>query len=60
MIDQTGRDIRDGALDDLAKNHRIISFSEYEDDIERVTMDDIRNLLKWLSPGRRWTLIESP
>jgi len=60
IIDKTGRDIRDGALYDLAENHRIISFSEYRDDIERVTMDDIRKLLKWLSPDRRWTIIGSP
>lgn len=57
MIDPTGRDICDGALDDLADEQRIISLAEYGNNIEQVTMNDIRNLLQWLRPEQRWTLI---
>lgn len=60
LIDPTGRGICDGALDDLADNQRIISLTEYLHDIKRVTMNDIHDLLQWLRPERRWTLITRP
>jgi predicted Zn-dependent peptidase len=60
MIDSAGKGVCDGALDDLAKYHRIISLTEIGDDLERVTMSDVRNLLQWLRPERRWTLIIRP
>lgn len=60
MIDPTGQGICDGVLDDLADNQRIVSLAEYGNDIERVTMSDIRNLLQWLRLERRWTLIMRP
>lgn len=60
MIDPTGRDICEGALDDLADEQRIISLAECSNGMGRVTMSDIRNLLQWLRPERRWTLIMRP
>jgi len=60
MIDPTGRSICDGALDGLAQYHRIISLAEIGNDLERVTMSEVRNLLQWLRPERRWTLITQP
>ncbi|MBI4709103.1 MAG: insulinase family protein [Candidatus Portnoybacteria bacterium] len=60
MIDPTGKGVCDGALDDLADHHRIISLAEIGEDKERVTMDDVRNALQWLRPERRWTLITRP
>ncbi len=60
MIDPTGRGICDNALEDLANYQRIISLAEYRENIERVTMSDIRSLLQWLKPERRWTLIGKP
>ncbi len=60
MIDPTGQGIRNGALDDLANYQRVISLAEYGNDINRVTMDDVRELLQYLSPERRWTLITKP
>lgn len=60
MIDSTGKKICDGALDDLAEYQRIISLAEYAKDTERVTMNDIRNLLQWLRPEWRWTRIQRP
>jgi predicted Zn-dependent peptidase len=60
MTDPTGKGVCDGALDDLAKDQRIISLKEIGDDFERVTMSDIRNVLQWLRPERRWTLVTRP
>ena len=60
MIDPTGKGICDGALEDLADDHRIISIAEIIRDLERVTMGDIRSLLRYLRPERRWTLIVRP
>lgn len=60
MIDPTGRNICDDALDDLAEYQRIISLAEVGNDLERVTMADIKNAFHWLRPERRWTLITRP
>lgn len=60
MIDPTGKDIGDDALDDLAKDQRIISLKGIGDDLEQVTMSDVRSGLQWLQPERRWTLITQP
>ena len=60
MTDPTGKGICDGALDDLAEDQRIISLKEIGDDLERATMNDVRGVLQWLRPERRWTLITRP
>lgn len=60
VVDPTGKGICDGALDDLADEQRIISLAESGNDLERVTMEDVRNVLQWLRPERRWTLITKP
>ncbi len=60
MTDPTGTDICDGALDNLAEDQRIVSLAEISNDLEQVTMTDVRNLLQWLRPERRWTLITRP
>jgi len=60
MTDPTGKGIRDGALDDLAEDQRIMSLKEIGDDLEHVTMSDVRGVLQWLRPDRRWTLITRP
>lgn len=60
MIDSTGREVCDSALDDLAEDQRIITLTEIANDLERVTMDDVREVLSWLTPDRRWTLITRP
>lgn len=60
MIDLRGRDICDNVLEHLSCHQRIIPIRETVDDLRSVTMDDVRNVLKWLSPERRWTLIVRP
>ncbi len=60
MTDPTGKNICDGVLDDLAEDQRIVSLKEIGDDLERVTMSDIKDLLQWIQPERRWTLITRP
>ena len=60
MIDQNGRQIRDISLMELADWNRISALSEVRDDLERVTMDDVRAVLEMLHPERRWTCITRP
>jgi len=60
MIDPKARDICDGALKDLANHQSISSLAEDARDIEALTMDDIRKLLQWLKPERRWTCVTTP
>lgn len=59
-IDASGAAIRNKTLTDLAYRQRIITMEEYNRDLERVTMDDIRALLEHLRPERRWTLLVRP
>ncbi len=60
MNDRMGRGIRDACLNDLADCHRIISLTEYDKELKAMEMSDIRNLLQWIRPERRWTLIRKP
>lgn len=60
MVDPMGRLVRDNSLDDLADFHRIISLTEYGKELEALSMGDIRNLLKWIHPERRWTVVGKP
>lgn len=60
MIDPTGRGICEGTFPGLSRYERIISLAEVGHELERVTMDDIRNVLRWLRQERRWTLITRP
>lgn len=60
MLDPTGKSVRDRALDELADHQRIISLAEYIRDAEQMTFDDVRDLLQWFKPERRWTLIVRP
>jgi len=60
MIDPTGRNIRDGAIDDISKYQRIITLAEYAQKLERLQMADMRHLLAHLKPERRWTLLNRP
>lgn len=60
MVDETGASIRNGALIDLAEYQRIVSLAEYIAKVEQITMSDVYNLLKWLRPEQRWTLIVKP
>lgn len=60
MTDSSARGICEAAMDDLDESQRIITLADDERDIERLTMDDVRDLLKWLTPDRRWTAITIP
>lgn len=60
MVDSTGKNICNGALKDLAEDQRITSLKEIERDLKRTSMSDVCNLLEWLRPERRWTLITKP
>ncbi len=60
MSDPSGRGVRDAVLNDLTNFNRIISLAEYNKEVEALQMSDIRNMLKWLRPEQRWTLIRKP
>ncbi|MBI2054328.1 MAG: insulinase family protein [Candidatus Staskawiczbacteria bacterium] len=60
LMDQRGIGICNGALNDLSRFYKIISLAEYEKKLEAVQMSDIQNLLQWIGPERRWTLIKKP
>lgn len=60
MADPNGQGLCGCAIEDLVQYQRIISFAEYREDIKRITMSDVRSLLQYLRPERRWTLITKP
>ncbi|HRY31062.1 MAG TPA: pitrilysin family protein [Candidatus Paceibacterota bacterium] len=60
MLDLTARELCDDAIADLDVYQRVITLAEYCEAVNRVTMDDIRDILRWLRPARRWTLIVRP
>jgi predicted Zn-dependent peptidase len=60
LLDPTGKGIRNDAVGELADYHRIITLEEAMVMIEKKNMDDIRAILPWLEPARRWTLLTRP
>jgi len=60
MCDPKGRGVQDAAADDLADVGRIVSMTEFGKEVEAVEMSDVRALLSWIRPERRWTLIKKP
>jgi predicted Zn-dependent peptidase len=60
MVDLSGQGVRNEALGELRKWQRIHSLAEIRTETERIVMDDIRQLLHWLRPECRWTLITRP
>lgn len=60
MSDQSGQDIFDGSIEDLSDSQRIITLKEYCKSVESVKMNDINNLIDYLCPEKRWTLIMRP
>jgi predicted Zn-dependent peptidase len=60
MVDQSAGRFCDDLLLDLADYQRIISLTEIRDDLSRVTMEEVRSVLEWLRPERRWTCITRP
>lgn len=60
MWDGGGRGVQQAAADKLSLFGRIISLTEFGKQIEAVEMSNVRELLSWLRPERRWTLIKKP
>lgn len=60
MVDPKARDLCEGATDELASHQKISSLAEDAREIAELTMDDVRGLLRWLKPERRWTVITKP
>lgn len=59
-LDCNGQGIRNGAMDDLAYHHRIITISDVHHRLEQLTMDNVRDALHHFQPERRWTLMIFP
>lgn len=60
MVDITGADLCEKAMMQLAHHEHIVPLEESRSGMERVTMGDVRTMLAWLKPARRWTLIVRP
>ncbi len=60
MLDTSGKGLCDGATDDLINHQRIISVAGHNEGVDRVTMKDIREVIDWLRPKQRWTLVVHP
>ena len=55
MVDLSGKVVCDSALSNLATYYRIRTLTEINNEINSVTMEDVREVLKWLTPECRWT-----
>ncbi|MDB5266745.1 MAG: Peptidase domain protein [Parcubacteria group bacterium] len=60
MSDLNGTAIRGSALKDLEKEQKVVTCKESRDSLRKLTMEDVRSALKWLSPERRFTLLKVP
>jgi predicted Zn-dependent peptidase len=60
ILDKKGSEVTESSLTDLSSYQRIISISEINRDIEKLTFSNIKDILKWLTPEFRWTLIIKP
>lgn len=60
MTDPSGCGVCNATVNELADYNRIISLTEYGRELEALKMSDIRDMLKWLRPEQRWTLINKP
>jgi predicted Zn-dependent peptidase len=60
MADLTANDVRGGAMSDLCEYQRITSYAEDYSGLMSVTMDSVRNVLEYLRPERRWTILRVP
>jgi predicted Zn-dependent peptidase len=60
MLDVSGGRVCDAVMDDVERYGRIISVQELIEAYQSVTMADIREVLSYLRPERRWTAISHP
>ncbi len=60
MRDQSGRGIRDGAVDDLVEFNKIYTREEDVWGRRAVTFNDVKKLLPLLQRSRRWTFLAHP
>ena len=60
MIDPNARGLCDDAINDIIHHERIRCLDEERREVQSLTFDDVRCLLPWLRPERRWTMISEP
>ena len=60
MADLSANRLCKDVINEVAAFHRPIPRSEYARNIENTTMDDVCNVLPFLSADKRWTLIKRP
>jgi hypothetical protein len=60
MLDLSAEDLSNSIGNDLMTKHRIITHTEFFDDLQNTSLNNIKEILKWLEPKRRWTGILTP
>lgn len=60
MADLSGRALCSSVADELISFHRIITTEEYLDDLKKISMDDIKTIVSFLTKERRHSLIFCP
>jgi predicted Zn-dependent peptidase len=60
MADLTASDVRSGAIADLCVKQRISSNMEDHSHLLAVNLDDMRKVIEYLRPERRWTFLRVP
>ncbi len=60
MMDPRAKDVCDESLEHLSDFQRIRSLREYCDELSAITMGEMRDVLRWLRPEQRWTIITKP
>ncbi|MFC1609266.1 M16 family metallopeptidase [Patescibacteria group bacterium] len=60
LFDLNAQQLCRNSISDLYRYGRIVSMDEYRKSIECVTLNDVRDLTRWIAPEMRWTLIAKP
>ncbi len=59
-LDMTGRALRDNVMNQLQTDHLFTTSTEDNHRISLVTLEDIREVMKWFAPHRRRTVLTVP
>ncbi len=60
MLDLSGASLCGQAVDNLIIWQRIPTLTEWKEEIEATTFNDVTALLPWIDPAMRWTLLIKP
>jgi predicted Zn-dependent peptidase len=60
MNDETAADMLSESMSDVHRYGKVISLSEFYEGFEKVTFEEICNIIPYLAPKKRWTMIAIP